>query len=63
MTDVAGQGMTMIVVSHGMGLARKVADRVAFVDGGVIAADMPPEEFFGEDNGNPRVREFLDKVL
>lgn len=63
MTDLARQGMTMIVVTHEMGFARKVADRVVFIDGGVIAADMPPEEFFGEDNSNPRVREFLDKVL
>ncbi|PYI65742.1 glutamine ABC transporter ATP-binding protein [Arthrobacter livingstonensis] len=63
MTDLARQGMTMIVVTHEMGFARKVADRVVFIDGGVIAADMPPEEFFGEDNTNPRVREFLDKVL
>ncbi|WP_269937936.1 amino acid ABC transporter ATP-binding protein [Arthrobacter sp. HY1533] len=63
MTDLAKQGMTMIVVTHEMGFARKVADRVVFVDGGVIAADMPPEEFFSEDNANPRVRDFLNKVL
>ncbi|ALV44275.1 amino acid ABC transporter ATP-binding protein, PAAT family [Arthrobacter alpinus] len=63
MTDLAKQGMTMIVVTHEMGFARKVADRVVFVDGGVIAADMPPEEFFADDNANPRVRDFLNKVL
>ncbi|MCY0905987.1 amino acid ABC transporter ATP-binding protein [Arthrobacter sp. H14-L1] len=63
MTDLAQQGMTMIVVTHEMGFARKVADRVVFVDGGVIAADMPPEKFFADDNTHPRVREFLNKVL
>ncbi|WP_104088877.1 amino acid ABC transporter ATP-binding protein [Arthrobacter sp. GMC3] len=63
MTDLAKQGMTMIVVTHEMGFARRVADRVVFIDGGVIAADMPPEEFFSDDNTNPRVRDFLNKVL
>ncbi|MFF5793476.1 amino acid ABC transporter ATP-binding protein [Paeniglutamicibacter sp. NPDC012692] len=63
MTDLAKDGMTMVVVTHEMGFARKVADRVVFVDGGVIAADMAPEDFFSETNDNPRVRAFLDKVL
>ena len=63
MADLAQQGMTMVVVTHEMGFARKVADRVVFVDGGVIAADMPPEEFFSDTNENPRVRDFLNKVL
>lgn len=63
MTDLAQQGMTMIVVTHEMGFARKVADRVVFIDGGVISADQPPEEFFAEGNTNPRVRDFLNKVL
>ncbi|MFJ6417845.1 amino acid ABC transporter ATP-binding protein [Paeniglutamicibacter sp. NPDC091659] len=63
MTDLAKDGMTMVVVTHEMGFARKVADRVVFVDGGVIAADMAPDEFFSDTNTNPRVRAFLDKVL
>lgn len=63
MTDLAKQGMTMIVVTHEMGFARKVADRVVFIDGGVISADQPPEEFFAESNTNSRVRDFLNKVL
>jgi ABC-type polar amino acid transport system ATPase subunit len=40
-----------------------VADRVVFIDGGKIAADLPPEEFFSESNTNPRIRSFLEKVL
>ncbi|WP_210435360.1 amino acid ABC transporter ATP-binding protein [Saccharopolyspora sp. ASAGF58] len=55
--------MTMVVVTHEMGFARKVADRVVFVDGGKIAADLPPAEFFSDSNTNPRIRAFLDKVL
>lgn len=63
MTDLAQEGMTMVVVTHEMGFARKVADRVVFIDGGRIAADLPPEEFFSEQNDNERIRTFLAKVL
>ncbi|MGW7577512.1 amino acid ABC transporter ATP-binding protein [Streptomyces sp. NPDC054765] len=63
MTDLAQDGMTMVVVTHEMGFARKVADRVVFIDGGRIAADLPPEEFFSEQNDNERIRTFLAKVL
>ncbi|SDY89161.1 polar amino acid transport system ATP-binding protein [Saccharopolyspora shandongensis] len=63
MSELARDGMTMVVVTHEMGFARKVADRVVFVDGGKIAADLPPEDFFSEGNANPRIRTFLDKVL
>ncbi|WP_255947992.1 amino acid ABC transporter ATP-binding protein [Streptomyces odontomachi] len=63
MTDLARDGMTMIVVTHEMGFARRVADRVVFIDDGRIAADLPPEEFFSEHNGNERIRTFLAKVL
>jgi polar amino acid transport system ATP-binding protein len=63
MSELADEGMTMLVVTHEMGFARKVADRVVFVDGGKIAADLPPEEFFSEHNENPRARAFLEKVL
>ena len=63
MVKLAEDGMTMAVVTHEMGFARKVADRVVFVDGGKIVADLPPAEFFSDSNTNPRIRAFLDKVL
>ncbi|MFE2376047.1 amino acid ABC transporter ATP-binding protein [Streptomyces sp. NPDC059398] len=63
MTGLAKEGMTMVVVTHEMGFARKVADRVVFIDGGRIAADLPPDEFFSDTNENERVRTFLAKVL
>ena len=46
MTDLAHDGMTMVVVTHEMGFAREVADRVVIIDGGVIAADLPSGELF-----------------
>ncbi|MDA3647873.1 amino acid ABC transporter ATP-binding protein [Saccharopolyspora indica] len=63
MSELAEDGMTMVVVTHEMGFARKVADRVVFVDGGRIVADLPPDEFFADGNTHPRIRTFLDKVL
>lgn len=63
MAGLADDGMTMVVVTHEMGFARKVADRVVFIDDGKIAADLPPEEFFSESNTNQRIRSFLNKVL
>ncbi|MGW1681553.1 amino acid ABC transporter ATP-binding protein [Saccharopolyspora sp. NPDC002376] len=63
MSELADDGMTMVVVTHEMGFARKVADRVVFVDGGHIVADLPPDQFFSDSNTNPRIRTFLDKVL
>ncbi|WP_116205199.1 amino acid ABC transporter ATP-binding protein [Amycolatopsis circi] len=63
MSELAKDGMTMLVVTHEMGFARKVADRVVFVDGGKIAADLPPAEFFSDSNENPRAQAFLEKVL
>jgi polar amino acid transport system ATP-binding protein len=59
---LAESGMTMVIVSHEMGFARQVADRVIFMDGGVIAEQGPPEQIFGNPE-NPRTREFLSKVL
>jgi polar amino acid transport system ATP-binding protein len=52
----------MVVVTHEMGFAREVADRVIFVDEGVIAEEAPPEEFFNNPK-SPRLKEFLSKVL
>ena len=60
--QLAAEGMTMLVVTHEMGFAREVADRVLFVSDGVIAEDAPPKEFF-EDPKNPRLSQFLQKVL
>ena len=54
--------MTMIIVTHEMGFAREVADRVLFMDQGVIAEDAPPERIFRSPE-KERTREFLSKVL
>ena len=62
MKELATEGMTMIVVTHEMGFAREVATRVLFMDGGVIAEQAPPEEFFSHPK-NARTQEFLSKVL
>ena len=62
MRQLAEDGMTMIVVSHEMGFARRVASRVFFMDDGRIAEEGPPEEVFARPQ-NPRTREFLSKVL
>ena len=59
---VAEEGMTMVIVTHEMGFAREVADRVLFMDGGKIAEEGTPAELFGNPQ-NPRTREFLSKVL
>ena len=60
--DLAQEGMTMVIVTHEMGFAREVADRVMFIDGGVIAENAPPAEFFTAPK-SPRAQEFLRKVL
>lgn len=62
MKELAHEGMTMIIVTHEMGFAKEVANRVIFIDDGVIKEDRPPEEFFG-DPRDPRLKEFLSKVL
>ncbi len=60
--ELAMEGMTMVIVTHEMGFAREVADRVLFMDGGIIAEDAPPAELFNNPQ-LPRTREFLSKVL
>ena len=55
-------GMTTVIVTHEMGFAREVSDRVFFMDGGVLAEKGSPEELFGNPQ-NPRTKEFLGKVL
>ena len=62
MTDLAKEGMTMVVVTHEMGFAREVANRVIFIDGGVIVEENEPKEFF-KNPKNPRLVDFLSKVL
>lgn len=62
MKELAAEGMTMIVVTHEMGFAREVSDRVVFIDGGVILEQGTPEQIF-ERPQNPRTIDFLNKVL
>ncbi|MGA8657582.1 MAG: amino acid ABC transporter ATP-binding protein [Chthoniobacterales bacterium] len=62
MVKLAQEGMTMIVVTHEMGFARKVAGRVIFMDQGQIVEDRPKEEFF-KNPGTDRAQQFLSKIL
>ena len=61
-SDLAKDGITMVVVTHEMGFARKVGTRVLFMDGGQIAEEGTPEQIF-EHHQNPRTKEFLSKVI
>ena len=60
--QLAREGMTLVVVTHEMGFAREVANRVVFIDEGVIMEEAAPAEFFGSPK-NPRLKDFLGKVL
>ena len=62
MTELANEGMTMVVVTHEMGFAKEVASRVIFIDEGVIKEENSPEEFFTNPQ-NERLKDFLSKVL
>ena len=62
MKELAREGMTMMIVTHEMGFAREVADRVLFMDGGVILEEGTPEEVFSHPK-HPRTQDFLNKVL
>lgn len=62
MKDLAKEGMTMIIVTHEMGFAREVADRVLFLEKGVILEDSTPKEIF-ENPKNDRTKAFLDKII
>ena len=62
MKELANEGMTMVVVTHEMGFAREVANRVIFMDEGVIKESNSPKEFF-ENPKEPRLQDFLSKVL
>ena len=62
MKELAEDGMTMVVVTHEMGFAREVSDRVIFIDEGVIQEENEPKEFFANPK-NARLKDFLNKVL
>ena len=62
MVQLAKEGMTMMVVTHEMGFARKVADRVIFMDAGEIIENLPAQEFFGAPH-TERAQQFLSKIL
>ncbi len=62
MVELAHEGMTMMVVTHEMGFARKVANRVIFMDKGEIVEDAPKDDFFGKPRSE-RAQHFLSKIL
>jgi glutamate/aspartate transport system ATP-binding protein len=64
MVQLAQEGMTMMVVTHEMGFAKKVSHRVIFMDAGRIVEDCRKDEFFGDPNArSPRAKDFLSKIL
>ena len=62
MTSLAGEGMTMVVVTHEMGFARKAANRVIFMDAGQVVEEAVPEQFFTNPRTD-RAKDFLSKIL
>ncbi|HET9323084.1 MAG TPA: amino acid ABC transporter ATP-binding protein [Gaiellaceae bacterium] len=60
--DLAAAGMTMLIATHEMGFAREIADRVCFLDGGIILEQGPPERIFSEPE-EPRTRQFLQRIV
>ena len=62
MRDLAREGMTMIVVTHEMGFAREVCDRIVFIDEGRIVEQGTPDEFFNQTKSE-RAKEFVDKII
>jgi glutamate transport system ATP-binding protein len=62
MRQLARDGMTMLVVTHEMGFAREVCDRIVFIDAGEIVEEGPPDEFFSSAK-SPRAQEFVDKII
>lgn len=62
MKNLAREGMTMVVVTHEMGFAREVADRIVFMESGRILASAPPADFFNSAE-HPRLKKFLDQIL
>ena len=62
MKSLANDGMTMVVVTHEMGFAREVADRVMFIDEGIIMEEGAPDELFSNPK-SPRLKDFLGKII
>jgi ABC-type polar amino acid transport system ATPase subunit len=62
MTDLARDGMTMMVITHEMGFARRVSHRIVFMDEGQVIEEGSPENFF-EAPSSPRTKQFLSKIL
>ncbi len=62
MKELAGEGMTMVVVTHEMGFAREVGSRILFMDDGKIVEEGKPKDIFSNPK-NPRTKDFLSKVL
>jgi polar amino acid transport system ATP-binding protein len=62
MKDLTKTGITMAIVTHEMGFAREVADRILFLDGGRLAEDAPPREFFSHPKSD-QAKQFLEKML
>jgi ABC-type polar amino acid transport system ATPase subunit len=62
MRELAREGMTMVVVTHEMGFAREVCDRIVFIDDGRIVEEGPPDEFFNQTKSE-RAKEFVDKII
>jgi len=62
MTALARDGMTMVVVTHEMGFARRAADRVVFMADGTLVEQAPPDEFFSAPKSE-RAKDFLSKIL
>jgi ABC-type polar amino acid transport system ATPase subunit len=60
--QLSSEGMTSVIVTHEMGFARRIADRVVFMDAGMILVDATPTDFF-ENAEHPRAREFLAKII
>jgi glutamate/aspartate transport system ATP-binding protein len=64
MVQLANEGMTMMCVTHEMGFARKVSNRVIFMDQGKIVEDCPKDDFFNKpEERSPRAKDFLSKIL
>jgi polar amino acid transport system ATP-binding protein len=60
--ELAASGMTMLIATHEMSFARDIANRVCFLDGGVILEEGPPAEIFSSP-GNPRTQQFLQRII
>jgi ABC-type polar amino acid transport system ATPase subunit len=60
--ELVGTGMTMVIVTHELGFAREAADRIVFMEGGTIAVEAPPLQFFA-NTADSRLASFLSKVL